>query len=274
MRQIILFLTISFSAFGQATVTCISPDDAAKHITKKVTPDYPSLARDTRITGSVFLQIDIDQAGTPSVVRLISGHPLLIQAAVDAVRKWKYRPFDVDGKLAMVNTIVMVPFGSYTSDQTAGVHAHMLFLAGQLCMAQKNYEEAERYYEQALKLWHNPDDEDAPEAAESLGNLAKLYAQDKKYDLARDDATRSIAICQKNFKKAGSGNNALQQMYGRPIAYQSWMLSKLALQQGDSVEAGKQCRTVLDFQAFLTPTDQNSFVPACQQIISSAGSRN
>lgn len=273
MRQMILFLAISLSTFGQAPFTCVSPDDAAKHLTKKVTPDYPSVAQETRIEGIVFLQVGIDEAGTPSLVRVMSGHPLLVQAAADAVRKWKYRPFDPDGKLAMVNTIVMVTFGPHSSDQTPKVRAHMLFLMGQLCMAQKNYDEAERYYEQALKLWQDPD-EDAPEAAESLANLAKLYAQDKKYDLARDYATRSIAICQKNFKKAGSGNNALRQTYGRPIAYQSWMLSKLALEQGDPVEAGKQCRTVLDFQAFLTPTDRNSFVPACQQVISSAGPKN
>jgi TonB family protein len=273
MRQAILFLAISFPAFGQAAFTCISPDDATKHLTKKVQADYPSLAEVTRIEGVVLLQVGIDEAGTPSVVQVMSGHPLLVQAAADAVRRWRYRPFELGGKLTMVNTIVTVTFGYHSSDQTPEVQALVLFDMGQLCMAQKNYDEAKRHYEDALKFWEGHD-KDRPQAAELLANLANLYAQDKKYDLVWDYASRSIAICQKNFKKAGSGNTALRHKYGRPIAYQSWMLSKLALQQGDPVKAGEQCRTLLDFQAFLTATDQNSFVPACQQIISTPVPKN
>ncbi len=273
MRRAVLLLAITFSVFGQTTFTCMSPDDVAKHVIKKVAPDYPLLAQETRITGTVFLEIGIGESGTASVLRVMSGHPLLVPAAVNAVRKWKYRPFELDGKLAMVNSIVTVTFGDNSSDQTPEVRAHILFLMGQLCMAQKKYDEAERYYEEGLKLWQDHD-KDAPEAAESLANLANLYTQEKKYDLARDYATRSIAICQKNFKKAGSGNTALRLAYGHPIAYQSWMLSRLALQQNDTVEAGKQCRTVLDFQAFLTLTDRNSFVAACQQIISTPAPKN
>lgn len=273
MRRAILFLAITFPASGQSTFTCISPDDAAKHLSKKVAPDYPLLAEQTRITGTVFLQVGIDEAGTPSDVQVMSGHPLLVQAAAHAVRKWKYRPFEVDGKLTTVNTFVAVTFGYYSSDQTPEIHAHVLFLTGNLCMAQKKYDEAKRYYEEAIKFWQDQD-KDRPELAESLGNLGYLYAQDKKYDLARDYATRSIFICQKNFKKAGSDDKPLRQKYGRPIAYQSWMLSKLALQQNDLVEAEKQCRTVLDFQAFLTPTDKNSYVLACQQITSTPAPKN
>ncbi len=179
MRRAILFLAITFPAFGQSTFTCISPDDAAKHLIKKVVADYPSLAEVTRIEGVVFLQVGIDEAGKPSVVQVMSGHPLLVQAAADAVRKWKYRPFELDGKLAIVNTIVTVTFGYDSSDQTPEVHAYVLFLMGRLCMAQKRYDEAKSYYEEALMLWQGHD-KDRPELAESLGNLGYLYAQDKR----------------------------------------------------------------------------------------------
>jgi hypothetical protein len=45
------------------------------------------------------------------------------------------------------------------------------------------------------------------------------------------------------------------------------MLSKIALQLNDHIEAGKQCQTVLDFQTFLGTADHDSFVSACEQAI-------
>jgi tetratricopeptide (TPR) repeat protein len=129
-----------------------------------------------------------------------------------------------------------------------------LISMGRLTMGRKNYEEAEPYYKQALELRQNGD-KDAPEIAATLADLGRLYAEEKRYDLARDHASRSVAIYQKNFKKAGSNHPDTQEIYGRAIAYQSWMLSKIALQQNDHIEAGKQCHTVLDFQTFLSTTN-------------------
>jgi tetratricopeptide (TPR) repeat protein len=137
---------------------------------------------------------------------------------------------------------------------------------GHLAMAQQKHDEAEQYYEKALAL-RQADDKNAPETAATLANLGNLYAEEKRYDLARDHASRSLAIYQKNFKRAGSKNPGDRQTYGRAIAYQSWMLSKLALQQGNHIEAGKQCHTVLDFQTFLSAVDHDSIVSACEQEI-------
>ena len=101
--------------------------------------------------------------------------------------------------------------------------------------------------------------------AVTLADLGRLYSEERRYDLARDYATRSIAVYLKNYKEAGSDSPGAQQVYGRGIAYQSWMLSKIALQQNDHIEAGKQCRVVLDFQSSLGTADHDSFVSACEQ---------
>jgi len=55
-------------------------------------PDYPLLARQARIQGTVALRVLIAADGTVSCLDLISGHPLLVPAAMDAVKRWRYRP--------------------------------------------------------------------------------------------------------------------------------------------------------------------------------------
>ena len=143
-----------------------------------------------------------------------------------------------------------------------------LISMGRLTMGRQKYGEAEPYYKQALELRQSQNgDKDTPEMAATLADLGRLYAEEKRYDLARDHASRSVAIYQKNFKKAGSNHPDTQETYGRAIAHQSWMLSKIALQQNDHIEAVKQCHTVLDFQTFLSTTNHDSFVSICEQAV-------
>jgi tetratricopeptide (TPR) repeat protein len=74
---------------------------------------------------------------------------------------------------------------------------------GRLAMMQKKYDEAEQYYKKALEL-RQSGDKDAAEMAVTLAELGKLHAERKRFDLARDEAARSLAIYQKNFKKVAS----------------------------------------------------------------------
>jgi protein TonB len=77
---------------------------------KKVDPVYPPDARDQKIQGVVLLQVIIDKEGNVTDVKLISGHPLLAPAAIDAVKQWKYRPFLLNGDAVSVETQVKVNF--------------------------------------------------------------------------------------------------------------------------------------------------------------------
>lgn len=64
----------------------------AAQLIKKVVPAYPALARQARVSGTVHLEGIVSKDGTIRNLQVLSGHPLLVPAAVDAVRQWVYRP--------------------------------------------------------------------------------------------------------------------------------------------------------------------------------------
>ena len=80
------------------------------NLLKHVDPVYPAMARDAKIQGEVRLQAGISKTGVIQNLRAISGHPILIQAAMDAVRQWKYKPFLLDGEPIEAEGVVIVDF--------------------------------------------------------------------------------------------------------------------------------------------------------------------
>jgi periplasmic protein TonB len=79
-------------------------------LVRKVLPMYPPLARSARIQGPVVLQAMISKLGTIENLRLLSGHPMLAPAAIDAVRQWRYRPYILSGEPVEVETQITVNF--------------------------------------------------------------------------------------------------------------------------------------------------------------------
>jgi len=79
-------------------------------ILNRVQPTYPPLARQTRISGTVRLHAIISKDGTIQQLEVISGHPLLQQSALDAVRQWRYQPTLLNGEPVEVDTTIDVIF--------------------------------------------------------------------------------------------------------------------------------------------------------------------
>jgi periplasmic protein TonB len=77
---------------------------------KDVKPVYPPLARQARIQGTVLLRAQIGKDGSIQNLQLVSGHPMLVQAALDAVKQWKYKPYLLNGEPVEVDTEVQVNF--------------------------------------------------------------------------------------------------------------------------------------------------------------------
>jgi protein TonB len=77
---------------------------------KKVQPNYPPLARQARIQGQVLLQAQISKDGSIENLSLISGHPMLAPAAIEAVKQWRYKPYMLNGEPVAVDTQVVVNF--------------------------------------------------------------------------------------------------------------------------------------------------------------------
>jgi protein TonB len=77
---------------------------------RKVQPVYPPLARTAHVQGSVVVYALISKAGTMVNVHAISGHPMLVPAAVDAVSQWRYRPYILNSEPIEVETQITVNF--------------------------------------------------------------------------------------------------------------------------------------------------------------------
>jgi periplasmic protein TonB len=82
----------------------------AASIITQTRPVYPPLARQARIQGSVVLHAIIDKDGKVAQLEVVSGHPLLVQAALDAVREWRYKPTELNGDPVEVDTTITVTF--------------------------------------------------------------------------------------------------------------------------------------------------------------------
>jgi protein TonB len=77
---------------------------------RKVIPTYPAIGRAVRAQGTVQLQATISREGTIENLRAVSGPPILQQAAVDAVKQWRYRPYLLNGDPVEVETTINVDF--------------------------------------------------------------------------------------------------------------------------------------------------------------------
>lgn len=79
-------------------------------IIQKTPPIYPPIARETRTQGTVVLAATISKTGAIESLHVISGSPMLQQAALNAVKTWRYRPYLLNGEPVEVETSVNVVF--------------------------------------------------------------------------------------------------------------------------------------------------------------------
>jgi periplasmic protein TonB len=93
-----------------ARPTMIPSRIAVGMLIRKVIPEYPPIARNIRLEGEVVLQATISKTGTIENLRVVSGPPLLQQAAIDAVKQWQYLPYLLNGEPVEVETTVNVDF--------------------------------------------------------------------------------------------------------------------------------------------------------------------
>lgn len=80
------------------------------HLAHRVNPEYPTVAKQMGISGPVLIKAIISRQGTIEMAQVVSGHPLLMQAALQAVKQWKYRPYVLNGEPVEVETEITVNF--------------------------------------------------------------------------------------------------------------------------------------------------------------------
>jgi TonB family protein len=92
--------------------THLSAEEADKLLIESPTPRYPPIAEKSKIQGAVKLNVAVSKTGSVVSVRTISGHMFLVGPAVEAVKKRRYRPYELNGKPTAFTTIVEVRFSA------------------------------------------------------------------------------------------------------------------------------------------------------------------
>jgi protein TonB len=81
--------------FGQIRV---EESEAKKNIITKVEPDFPPIAKQMNLSGRVEVDLHVEETGKVDKVDAVSGNPILAGAAIAAAKRWKFQPFEAEGK--------------------------------------------------------------------------------------------------------------------------------------------------------------------------------
>jgi protein TonB len=88
----------------------VPEDFADDQVVHRVHPSYPKQAKVRKLQGTVVLQAIVNKQGKVDSLQLLSGDPVLAQAAADAIKQWRYKPYSHNGELADFQTRVTVDF--------------------------------------------------------------------------------------------------------------------------------------------------------------------
>jgi len=87
---LISLLSLFLLTTGVSPLRPVHAQDTARKVKSRVVPEYPEIARKMGLTGTVKLQVVVAPNGTVKDTKVIGGHPILVNAAVDAVKKWRF----------------------------------------------------------------------------------------------------------------------------------------------------------------------------------------
>jgi protein TonB len=102
--------TLETHKTNEKNIVKVSEGVQLAQLVSRIEPRYPPLAIATRTQGTVLLHAIISVDGHITALEVVSGPPLLVQAAVDAVRQWRYRPTYLSGQAVEVETSISVIF--------------------------------------------------------------------------------------------------------------------------------------------------------------------
>lgn len=178
----------------------VSAEELAEHLMRWVRPAYPSLARATRLQGEVVILAVISKSGAVGDLKVKSGHPLLIPAAMDAVQLWHFRPFIEEGKAEPVQALLKVQFppgdapGRFreNSDTVEQFNASLEACRDEL--REKNFTEAEALCRKAIDQAAALDQHHQMERMDAFQQMGHVFFLQKKYPEALEQYQKELAI--------------------------------------------------------------------------------
>ena len=109
-RQVKILIPRADGSLPTPSNMAISAGVAQRQLRKSVPPEYPLVAKAARVSGTVVLQAIIGKDGLIHDLKAVSGPPMLVQAALDAVQQWEYEPYRLNGEPVEVLTTINVVF--------------------------------------------------------------------------------------------------------------------------------------------------------------------
>jgi TonB family protein len=207
LRVLLGFVLFSGLATVWAQVR-LSPVEADKLIAEKTEPGYPTLAKQLKFQGTVTLDVSVSETGNVSSTKVIKGHPFVIAAAVEAVRKWKYQPFIVNGKATPFITTVDIAFSAGIPQD---VHERQQKLAAQYfkqddkcreLSKRETWKEAEKVCKAAVALAEGLDDGRQLEKMGAYNNVGFVLFYQNRFSEALEYFSRAF-----DFARSRLGEN-------------------------------------------------------------------
>jgi TonB family protein len=168
------------------TPKAVSTGEAISHLAQRVEPTVPPLATTVRIGGEVKLHIVISPSGQVSTATSVSGPPLLVQAAIDAVKQWKFKPF-LEGEMAIaVSTDVDVDFPGGMSESESSTRGKY-FPVEDECRSLVNtakYVEAEAKCREAVAISNDLPKDVVLERSDALSMLGNAIFLQRRFSEA------------------------------------------------------------------------------------------
>jgi len=96
-------VALMIAAAGMVPMPSAAADDDGRKVVQQVAPVYPEIARRMRLSGQVRLEVIVLADGKVKSVKALGGHPLLVSAAEDAVKRWKFEPGGESKELRIFN---------------------------------------------------------------------------------------------------------------------------------------------------------------------------
>ncbi|MDA2935214.1 energy transducer TonB, partial [Acidobacteria bacterium AH-259-D05] len=165
----------------------VSDSQEAK-LVHRVEPEYPDVAQQARVQGNVYLQVVVEEQGSVSDVKVIRGYSLLNEAAVNAVRQWKYSPTLLNGEAVPVIATVVVNFALPDRNLTT-VQVSKGTLEGQL--TESSGDKARNLPGEAVSIDYGQ--------AETVSDPASLEAKSQGPSLLRENESEPTLSVQETY---------------------------------------------------------------------------
>jgi TonB family protein len=164
----------------------VSTTEASSHLVQRVEPTIPPLAKAVKIGGKVKLHIVISPSGEVSSATFVSGHPLLVQAAIEAVKQWKFNSFLEGEKPIAVATDVELEFPGGMTESESAVRDRYFRVEDECRSLVKTakYAEAEVKCREAVKISEDLPKEVVLERTDALSMLANAIFLQRRFSEA------------------------------------------------------------------------------------------